>query len=122
MVAARSSSRAVWDFCQRHPYLSVLYLFVFGYVLAGFSQWLHPSHTLFGRRLLISLSALLMTQSVLAGALLWLERRGVDAFARSALAVAALLSLHYLHISANGTYTNDVGGHWNHIAFIYDHW
>lgn len=51
-----------------------------------------------------------------------LALKGVDHFSLALYAMAGVVSLHYLHISSNTAYTDDISGHLNYISFINQHW
>ncbi|MDX2072923.1 MAG: hypothetical protein SFX19_01000 [Alphaproteobacteria bacterium] len=52
----------------------------------------------------------------------WLRRQSVGMVSLCFFVLAALVSLHYIYISNDSAYTNDMPGHLARVQFITDHW
>ena len=78
--------------------------------------------SLFAEFSLASCGAALTIGALLLAALLRLRRWGIDALSCILFLVWATVSLHYIHISNNYAYTNDVGSHIYRVKFMASHW
>lgn len=101
-------------------FLNGLLLLHFGEVYFDVTPNAEP--VLFGNYLLPSLGCLLMSGAAIAFAVYWLARSGVDTFSLAVFILAALVSLHYLHLSSNSTKTNDWYQHLEKAIFISQNW
>lgn len=52
----------------------------------------------------------------------FLRKQGVEYLSISLFILSAVVSLHYLHISNNDAYTNDVGWHLGYINYVLHNW
>jgi len=86
----------------------------------GFVQ--HPSLVLYGENILSSAGTLLTAAVFLAAVAHWLYQRGVDRISLALFIAAGVVSLHYIHISDNAAYTNDVQAYVAHVIFVGEHW
>lgn len=107
----------------RHKFMlksAMLFLAGIGLVLAGARG--NELEELFGSSVLASAGVLAIAGSILAVFGKWLASRGMDKYSIAIALLAAIASLHYLHISSNGLYTNDIDGHINRFRTIAGNW
>lgn len=78
--------------------------------------------TLFGSQLFPSLGVILTVLPVIAVAVRFLHTRGVPLVFLAAFVVWSAISLHYIHISNDRAYTNDVQGHLVRIEHVANNW
>ncbi len=122
---ASSLTSAALRLC--HPYFFCL-LFALGIVLIHVSvqaDGLNPqdkNFLLFGESALPSFGCILIFVASLGTALYALRRQGVDRVALILFTIAAFVSMHFFHNSANTIYTNDWTYHLAHTEFINTHW
>lgn len=115
-------------FLQRHPITIALHLSIFGLCLIFFSR-IQPmfstvqlSEVLYGENFATSLGCLFVAAAPVFYGCYFLRQREVDWFSITVFIIAAVVSLHYIHISNNWAYTNDWNGHLAHAQFLSKNW
>lgn len=120
--------RFLADFTYQHPLAIALNLFIFGLCLIVFSR-IQPMlsmaqlpEILYGANFATSLGCLLVAAAPVFYGCYFLRQREVDWFSIAFFITAAIVSLHYIHISNNTAPTPDWDGHLGRIRFISTHW
>jgi hypothetical protein len=88
----------------------------------GMQPYSAADYTLFGKSPIVSLGVLLLGIAPLLYVLRRLKAQGVDNIGLAFFVLAAIVSFHYIHISNNRAYTNDLDGHLERIAYTMQHW
>lgn len=109
-------------FGRYHDLLPIAVMLALGIALLHFNAHLIPDGIVYGRYFLPSAGALMVSASAVFFGVVWLKRTGEGIFTLTIFCIAALVSLHYLHITDNELYTNDVAGHWERFRYILAHW
>ena len=100
------------------------FLFIGGLTLlhAGRLIASSPLPLLHGDNLIYFIGEFSMVSAVLLTASRFLRTQGADDFCLVLFVISSIASLHYLSISSENAYTNDISGHVDYASFISGHW